>query len=508
MACYSRQDVKDIWNYAKANYIDRGMFRNDFEGLINKLGKDLNQHPEDMAKVLSAPKTIRDISVEQYKAYANRRRVKTNADTWLKVRNDPALVKALNMASHITYATRVLGHGPVSFGTHAAPYIYQPFSKGPMMLRNYVKSWGNFSDVQFEKMVRAIEGDPEFKEWNKASGGSIDPAQHLDDFQAYADWAARTYGRAVGAIPKGFAEISRRGSQQFQGLKLLRLEAMKSYWEKLPPAMRSPEARQSIADYVNHATGVSPEVSILRTRGGTSVAANAMFAPSLESARWLRLSDVAKTLYDLKFAKDPGVRRFAWYRMRDYTEMAAVYTAALHLNDMFLHGSGQSINYDPRGYDGLAFKRANGDAINITGGQTQTIRFLAREFSPQRDAKGHLLKSQPAFAQHGEILGKYLLGKASPIAGTATDLSFGESYGEGGKEAPLPVPWAPPPSKGVQPFTVPEYLAERQAPIPLSGAAQAILAAKHKGASLGEAATSGVIPLLVEGLLGGRYYKK
>jgi hypothetical protein len=491
----------------KAAYIDKGAFRNDFEGLLNQVAKDLNRTPEEMAKVLAAPKSLRTISNEQYLAYNRRRRATATAKAWLESRGDPALAKALNAIAQTTYATRVLGHGPVSFGIHAAPYLYMPTRWG-MMARNYLKAWKNFSDSSYEKMAQTIEGADDFRFWNKHSKGSIDPAQHLDDFQAYADWASRKFGKAAAPI-KGFAELSRRGSQQFQGLKLLRMEMMRYYWNKLKPSLQTEAAADRIGDYVNHATGVSPDVSFFRSRTkGGKLASNMMFAPSLEAARWLRLSDVAQTFKDLA-ASDPGVRRFAYSRLRDYTELAATYTGALELNNAFLQGSGQHVNFnDPNKYDWLAFKRPNGDAINLTGGELNTIRFLARELGKQKDAKGRPLTSGPALAQRAETAGKYIMGKASPIAGTIQDVITGSAYGEGGKQRPLPVPWAPPPSKGATRYTVPEYLAERQAPIPVSGAAQSIISDTHKGKPFSESVGEGIVPFLVEGLFGGRYYKK
>jgi hypothetical protein len=370
-----------------------------------------------------------------------------------------------------------------------------------MMLRNYLKSWKNFSDVSYEKMARTIENADDFKFWNKHLKGSIDPAQHLDDFQAYADWAAKNWG-AVGKIPKAFAELSRRGSQQFQGLKMVRLEAARSYWDKLKPSQKTDAAADRIGDYVNHMTGVAPRAS-----GG--VMSKVMFAPSLETARWARMGDVATTFKDT-FSSDPGLRRFALSRWRDYTEMFATYTAMLELNNAYLSGSGYQVNKtDPNKYDYLLPKRANGDAINLSGGEINTIRFIARTLMTQHDAKtGRPLTAGPAFAQRAETVGKYAIGKLGPIQGDIRDLLFGSGYGEGGKQQPLPVPWAPPPSKGTVPYTWPEYLAETQAPIPASGAAQAILSERKKGVPWAEAAESGIVPFLVEGMFGGRYYKK
>lgn len=512
MACFTRQDLKDVYDYMKSTYIDKGVDpitgkRLSFEDIINKTAKDLGRNPEEMAKVLTTPKTLRTVSNETYRAYANRRRAKTQAEAWLNFKDAPPLQKAFNALMQTTFATRVLGHGPVSFGVHAAPYLYMP-TRYPIFMRNYLKAWGNLSDVQFEKMSRTIEGADDFRFWNKHSKGAIDPAQHLDDMQAYADWASRYFGKA--ALPaRVFADLSRRGSQQFQGIKQFRLEMMRDYWKKLSPSLQTEAAADRIGDYVNHMTGVSPDFSVFKSRvPGGKTASNLMFAPSLEVARWQRLGDVMQTFADLKNA-DPGVRRFALSRLRDYMEMTATYTGALAMNNAWLAGSGQRVNFnDPNKYDWLSFKRVNGDAINATGGEIGTVRFIARELMKQRDAKGKVLTSGPAFAQFAENAGKYGLNKLSPFAGTALGVYRGSVYGEGGKQRPLPVPWAPPPSKGTAPYTIPEYLAEQQAPIPVSGAAQSILSDIHHGKSTSEAVESGIIPFLVEGIAGGRMYKK
>jgi hypothetical protein len=355
-------------------------------------------------------------------------------------------------------------------------------------------------------MAHTIENSDDFLFWNKHRKCSIDPAQNLDDFQAYADWAAKNLP-GVGDVAKGFAELSRRGSQQFQGLKLFRLELMRDYWDKLKPDQQTAAAADRIGDYVNHMTGVSPDVKLLQTRGGKA-ASNLAFAPSLEAARWLRLSDVVKTFNDLA-SNDPGLQRFAYSRLRDYAEMLCTYTSMLHLNNAYLAVSGNEVNFDdPNKYDWLLPKRANGDAINLTGGEINTIRFLAKELGTQRNAKGRPLAAGPAYSQRAETAGKYAIGKASPVAGTLWDLYTGSSYGEGGKQQTLPVPWAPPPGKGTEPYTWPEYLAERQSPIPISEATTAILAEQKKGVPWAEAAQEGIIPFLVGGMLGGRYYKQ
>jgi hypothetical protein len=194
--------------------------------------------------------------------------------------------------------------------------------------------------------------------------------------------------------------------------------------------------------------------------------------------------------------------------MRDYAEIFATYNSALQFNNMWLAGSGHEINFkDHDKYDWLVFKRPNGDAINLTGGELQTIRFIAREVMPQQDKQGRPLTSGGAYTQRAEVAGKYAMGKLSPFGGTVFDIGTGSSFGEGGKQRPLPVPWAPLPSTGTEPYTIPEYLAERQAPIPVSGAVQSALGDIKSGVPKGKALLQGIVPFLVEGMLGGRYYK-
>src|SRR5437667_11328452 len=103
MACFTRRDLKDVYDYMKATYIDKGAFRNDFEGLLKQVGKDLNRNPEEMAKVLAAPKSLRNISNDQYLAYNRRRRASANAKAWLEARGDPALEKAISGIAQSLY---------------------------------------------------------------------------------------------------------------------------------------------------------------------------------------------------------------------------------------------------------------------------------------------------------------------------------------------------------------------------------------------------------------------
>ena len=141
---------------------------------------------------------------------------------------------------------------------------------------------------------------------------------------------------------KYFGGLTGMGNRGYTVLKILRQDMFDQHWNQLPKSVQIPEIAESLANAINHATGVVKG----RAPTGTNIA---LFAPRLEASRvmWL-LGDPLKatgTLLNWKNAS-MGEKHFAMNQLKEKAWVVGTLGSLLALNQGVLSatGSNQKIN--------------------------------------------------------------------------------------------------------------------------------------------------------------------
>lgn len=448
---FSPQDAKDIWEYAKKEYLDKG---SSYVDTINNVSKDLGLTPEQVRNAITQPKGTRVISDEIYIQQAKRNDAMNEAKRWVKTNNNPKLVKFFKAMPNFFFAAKVFGHGTVGMITHAGTNIFRPSAwktYWPNFLRQFKYAFGGTTKeglANYNKAMEDLKAAPDFTFWKRA-GLAVDPKESYEEYQG---------------IGKVFGKIGAIGDRGFNALKVYRIEMARMFYDKLSNVEKAdPETAKEIAKIVNHSTGTS-EVKI---PGWTTTA---FFAPKLEAARWQGLiTDPAKAAKTFtKWGKaTPAEKVQAKIVARKAGEIVATYMAGLAANSALLSltGSKQQINFtSPTANDWLKFK-AGDKTIDATGGMEATMRFISTLLHT-----GYLayegtkkdLREKPQEKDY-KVIGQQLRYKLSPFMSTVMDLATGtDAMGR-----PLPGSNVKP-KPGVEPYTVKSYIAEQQLPIPIT----------------------------------------
>lgn len=409
MACYGIKKAKALWDYAKANYVDNGRIT-DFRELTNTLSDDLLRAtgkrivPEDIAKLLATPKTVRVAREKLLLTDYNRRAALNQARQFVAGTEKSPMARFIKTAYEAPYAAKVVGHGPALHMTHAWPYFFDP-----LMWRDFARTWVNAWKAMKPSNARAISEsitlDPRFDQ-KVNSGLAVDPRKIYDDVNRRSGF---------------WGKLGEMTSNGFIGLKQLRSAAWDSIYDTVPDHLKTKEMDQAISNYVNHMTGASPEVRV------PEAVRAAMFAPSLDIARIKRVSDFTESAVRGAWQKSNPEQRFiARQNMKQWTRIAATYSALMYANQLMLKhffGSKEDVNANnPFKGDWLAFKGPNGRVLQATGGQIPMIRAATRAVAEPKKA--------------GSALGDYLMNKLNPALSIAKGIRTGESFGH----EPLPFP--------------------------------------------------------------------
>lgn len=448
---FDAEDAKDIWEYAKKEYLDKGK---NYVDTINNTSKDLGLSPEQVRNAITQPKGTRIISDEIYIQQAKRTDAINEAKRWVKTNNQPKLIKFFKAMPNFFFAAKVFGHGTVGMITHAGTNIFRPTAwktYWPNFFRQFKYAFGGMTKAglaTYNKAMEDLKSHPDFIFWKRA-GLAVDPKEKYDEYSG------------IGKVFGWFGAIGDRG---FNTLKIYRLEMAKMFYDRLSNVEKAdPETAKEIAKIVNHSTGTS-EVKI---PGWTTTA---FFAPKLEASRWQGLiTDPGKAIKT--FAgwnkATPAERVQAKIVARKAGEIMATYMAGLAANSAILSltSSKQSINYtDPLHSDWLKFK-AGDKTIDATGGMEATLRFIGTllhtGYLAYTGSKKEL-KDKPQDKDY-KTIGQQARYKLSPFMSTVMDFATGtDAMGR-----PLPGSKVKPP-KDVEPYTWKSYILEQQLPIPIA----------------------------------------
>jgi probable phosphoglycerate mutase len=442
---FTTEDARDIWDYAKTEYINKGK---DFNEMVYGVSKDLGLNPDQVRNAITQPKGTKVISDELYTQQYHQRQAIQQAKAWVKAANTPRVVKALKFVPHLFFRLKTFGHGTVGGITHAGMNIFRPTawkSYWPSFFKQFNFAFGKAA--QYEKAMQDLVNDPEFAKWKRA-GLAVDPAEKFDDYQ--------TFDKMLG-------RLGAAGDRGFNALKVMRLEMAKDEYNRLSAVEKAdPEVLKEIATIVNHATGTS-KIPVPEAIG------TAFFAPRLEASRWSRLiTQPVKAIATFTNWKNATAAEKAAAKIvaKRSGEAIATYFAALAANQGLLMatGSKQSVNFtDPKSSDWLKFKFGD-RTIDLTGGMASALGFLSKLVAISVESETSL-KGKTRTDLLYSSFSKYLRGKLSPFASTAADIATHHDYGGN----TLPFSSDKPGPFGHQ-LTWKEYILNQQTPIPVAEA--------------------------------------
>lgn len=470
---FTTEEAKQIWDYAKEQYLDKGM---KYEDVVKNVSYDLNLSSDQIQKAIATPKGAKEISDEMYRAQYNRDLAVRKATDYVNNAADPKYVKFLKAIPNGFFALKTFGHGTVGFITHAGTNIFKPDSwhaYWPNAIKQFDFAFGGLGDkglVRYQKAMENLRNDPQFTFWQRA-GLAVDPKESYEEYEGVSRWLNKF------KLPGGdkLERIKLAGERGFNALKVYRLERAKGIYDVLPDAQKAdPNTAKEIAKLVNHESGTS---EITPFKGANT----AFFAPKLEISRWQRLvTDPAKAIKTVSNWKDatPAEKAQATRVAKNAAQLTATYLTSLAANSGLLSatGSKQKVNYtDPTKSDFLKFKFGEDHTLDVSGGMLSTFDFLAGMIGAAVESK----KDLPRGKQRSDVMAgnvwKYGTGKLSPFAGTVKDFATQKDFS--GNTMPYS---DDKPSTGGHKLTWGEYIKDEQTPIPV---AEYFKTLKEKGAS-------------------------
>lgn len=475
MACYSGdnpvktiEEGMEIWRWAKANGIDRGLSFAEIHDLIKHEYFSGSGKPEWITEILAGRKApFRRLSDDVWRAQANRRVIVEHAKDVAGRAAMPTWQKAISYAWERPRAFAVAGHGYVFPITHAGDLIFQP-SRWALLFRALKNTWTKTGDpfgitserakVQTEYILHNMEKDPMF---NMAinSGVDLSPKAHASDL----------------------VNLGNKGSQSERAwsmLKVLRFELWKNDMEKLLakyPELSSDEQLElgkHLATMANHSTGSGRGVIT-----NSKILGQVLFGSKLTQSKINRLIDVGKTLKTVgNWSNASPVEKIAAKtHITQLTQFALTYAGFLAVNQGYLSATGQKdkdgkpthINWtDPTKGDWMKFK-ANGLELSVPGIRSELKvlgQILAIAFKDSKAIKKET-HGGTKFDAAQKALIEYATGKTAPTTQVALESIYGtQTFG-----LHKPMPWSSDKGTAKSPRMDWTEYAISHGPIPLEG---------------------------------------
>lgn len=458
---FTPREVKAIWDYVKAEYIDKG---ENFDKAFSKAGQDLGLTADQIRNAISSPKGLKPIIEERYNLQRRRNQAIKTAKEFVRTANQSIIEKIIKGIPNFFFEKAIFGHGTVGMVTHAGMNIFDP-KAWKEYFPAFAKQFKFLTDKNaYEKALVDFQNHPEFNKWKRA-GLAVDPFKVSDDYSV---------------VKKIFPKLAGGGDRGFFALKLFRMGLAEQIYNGLSAAEKAdPETIKEIAKNVNHATGTSD----VNFPSGINTA---FFAPKLEASRWARIiTQPAKAINTFsKMAESKFSDRevpehekaAAKLVARRAGTMIATYAGLLAVNQAILSatGSKKKINFtNPLDNDWLKFKIGD-KTVDVSGGIVSTLHFIASTLALASQSKGELhgkTVREKAFSN----IGNYATGKFSPFAQTAFQTYTAHDF------LGNTMPWSnkPPEHKFNHKMTWKEWL-WTQAPIPAAEAAKDVYQSMEK----------------------------
>jgi hypothetical protein len=433
-----RAETLRVWNHVKANYLDKGA--QDFDDVINGTAIDLGMTRDAVRQLLTASPKTKQITNEMYLAMAKKRQTKLAIEIWLHEQTMNGLQKTAEAIPRYFFVAKILGHGTVAPGTHAAVNYFDPTAWTRFYLSHRQMYKMVFSTVNHEQWVqdhvRTMSNDVNpatgktynMYEFALRCGVKCDVNKFADDYQ---NATIKTAHAKANMLIGGYG---------YDMLKDFRLRRFQQLWEKAPSALKETEEGRMNVDYgkslaidVNHATGIIN--TQLKNGPLATLARQGFFAAKLEGSRWAwAVGDPAKvTAYMYKWVNgkaSPAEIDFIKRQVMTKGSIVATYAALLAMNQGFLTGTGskEKINGIPEfmGGQGIHPLKSDIGAMKVAGLSVSPlspmfgmVKLFARIYNDLANQK----PGENPLKEVGGHLAEYGRGKLSPFAGFLTDIA-------------------------------------------------------------------------------------
>jgi hypothetical protein len=410
---FTADEAKDIWSYAKANYLDKGI---NFRDMISNVSNDLGLSFEQVSNAITTPKTKR-ISDAMWKYQYDLQKNRQATQRYVDSQGQNAAIRAFRKFANFFRETTVFGHGGVFVGTHAGMTLMDlPRAKYTVksFFNAYKLAYGK--DAYYEKAMNNLKSNSNY-ELAQRAGLKNNPDIINNDAEI---------------IQPLFGRISESGKRGFNAIKVLRQDLFDSHYNALSAVEKAdPGAAKSISEIVNNATGAS-NLDIPKWVNEVT------FAGGMEAARWGKLTrNPAKaTVTAIKaifHPKDVSVqdRVFAKIWAKRVGTQVASYFGLLTLNaaiqNSLTDDPKKKVNlFDPTQSDWLKMKIGN-TTFDFTSGMMSTIHFIEQlayqsAFDKTKSPKENELESA------AKTTLKYGIGKLSPFYGDVVESALRHDY--------------------------------------------------------------------------------
>jgi len=116
-------DARDIWSYAKENYLDIGV---DFHEAMSNAAIDLSLNPSQVINAIASTKKGYSVVNSIWRLQRERARIQSQAKRFIETANEPKLIRGVKMIPSVWFEEKIFGHGTVTPFTHAGSNVYIP----------------------------------------------------------------------------------------------------------------------------------------------------------------------------------------------------------------------------------------------------------------------------------------------------------------------------------------------------------------------------------------------
>ena len=256
-----RADTVKAVHTKALEYIQKGM--DDYDDIVNKVATDLGMEVGDVRKTLAKNPVTKRLTDEAYRKQQIARRIKVQANIWVKAQSVPGLLKIWPAIRQELFNQKVLGHVSVALGTHTPALLFLPKEWG-LLIKNYRRMWGYALDTAtHEAAMQDLTRRPN---WGVARLAGVENDPH--EFEEY---------NLKGLVERLFPKLAHAGNRAYDVLKVMRQDLFDKQWNVLSKSEQTPEMAAAMARDINHLTGITKDKTPFKAFGVD--AGKAMFAP-------------------------------------------------------------------------------------------------------------------------------------------------------------------------------------------------------------------------------------
>lgn len=448
---FTADESKEIWDYAKKNYLDKGV---SYRDMISQVSNDLGLSWRQVSEAITSQK-VKPISDAMWKKQSDYRRNQIATKNWVEAQNKFVPFKALRKVSAAFRGVAVFGHGGIFIGTHAGMTLFNPSQWHkviPAFIRGWKFAYGNRGN--YERRIEQLRNSHNYVIAQRAGLKNNPDIINTEEFQKSQEFFKKIGGEA--------------GVKGFNAIKVLRQDLFDYHYNRLSEIeKKDPKSVEQVASLINNATGAT-NLNIPKW------VEEVTFAGGMEAARWGKLTrnpakatSIAVKALIVPEKATTAERVFAKVWARRVGEQIGTMAGLLVANAAIqsaLNPKNPTNLTDSKKADYLKFKF--GDiTIDPTSGMMGTAKFIYGVGKiPFMDKKE--LRGDTRVQALGKNAAGYVRGKAAPLYSTMADFFAQQDYNKN------PLPFSDDkPGVGHHKLTWGEYAWEK-APLPLAHAAQ------------------------------------